>query len=663
MLISVIIPTLNRTQYLSQSLAALREEIGRRKDAEIIVVDDGSHPEKKQKNRALCEIYGAEYLPLEKNRAMAVARNSGLKRATGEWVVFIDDDVCVEKGWGASLGNALRAVPADVAGIEGRVVGKGNGLWDREVEVKSGGLCLTCHIVYKREILLKAGCFDPQFEHEGPFHEDQELAVRVRQWGRIVFEPMLGAIHLPRTIGLIGYLRDAPARIEKLLKADFYFYSKHPDAYHDFRYARSFWGTYRAVLFKHPYVTFKRRSARSIVFHPVQALVLALSCIAAQMRAWTLLPYFVKRALCAKKPMTVWFAAAIPSDSRGGVNRLMMELSEGLRGRGIRTEIIYCSEPGESGTARFIGFSFRLMLRLLLRPFGHPDWIIGRSTDAFFCALLKKIIPLKTRIILQNHGWEEYVYEIQKRVPASLVEHPVTWKSRLVRFPMLRATLAMADYCLCGTLDDMRWIGGRYAASRAKLRYVPNGIDPQTACYWAAQPHVPPYFLCVGANTWRKNLAYAIALFRGLAAADPHARLFLVGTGAIPAALTFTEQERIVVVPSVPMDEMGQWYGKCPYFIHTARYEGGHSLALLEAMSYGAIPIVSPIPSNREIVVDRENGIVLHGTDAKRDCASIASVTGNRAMEVSLVKKAYGTAMRNQWRRQIGRLERILRQS
>jgi glycosyltransferase involved in cell wall biosynthesis len=663
MLFSVIIPTLNRASYLGQSLASLKAEIGGRSDAEIIVVDDGSHPEIRQKNRALCEIYGADYLLLGKNRGMAVARNSGLEKITGEWAVFIDDDVCVEKGWGETLTKTLRAVPADVAGIEGRVVGTGGGLWDREVEAKTGGLGLTCHIIYKRETLARAGGFDGQFEREGPFHEDQELAARVRQRGRIVFEPALGAIHLPRKIRLSSYLKAAPGRVEKLLKADFYFWSKHPAAYRDFRHARSFWGTYRAVLFKHLWITFRRRSARQIVFHPLQAIVLALSCIASQARAWALVPYFIKRALQTKKQPTVWFAAALPASSQGGVNRLMTGLADGLKNRGIRTEIVYCRDRGASGAAAVPGFSFHLMLRMLCRPFTRPDWIIARSADAFFCALAKRVFRLKTRIVLQNHGWEEYVYEIQKRIPATIVEHPATWKARLVRFPMLRATLALAHYCLCGTVDDMRWIGARYPASRAKLRYVPNGIDPRTACFWAAQPHPPPYFLCVGAMTWRKNLAYAIALFRRLAAAYTGARLFLVGTGAIPAVLTFTEQERIVVAPSVPMGDMGQWYGKCPYFIHTARYEGGHSLALLEAMSYGAVPFVSPIPSNREIVVDRENGIVLHGTDAEKDCATIESVIGNRALAGSLSKKAYGTAMRNRWQRQIDRLERVLRRS
>jgi glycosyltransferase involved in cell wall biosynthesis len=660
MLISVIIPTLNRPAYLGQCLAALKAEIGNCGEREIIVVDDGSQPAMKRLNREVCLTYGAIFLEHERNRGMAVARNTGLSRATGVWIVFIDDDVCVEKGWGAALLAVLDRAGTDIAGIQGKVRGIGNGLWDREVEVANGRLCLTCHIVYRRDALAKAGDFDPAFEHEGPFHEDQELAVRVRAWGTLLFEPTLRAIHLPRKVRLFKYLKEAPARIEKLLKADFYFWSKHPAAYGDFRHAKNFWGTYRAVLFKYPYVTMKRRPIRNLILHPLQTPALALSCFIAQFRAWTLVPCFLKRSLQTKGPPIVWFAADIPASSQGGVNRLMKGLSFGLSRQGIRTEIIYNNEYELLRAAGYIGFSLGLGIKLLLRPLSRPDWIIARSTDALFCAVVKRIFRLKTRIVLQNHGWEEYVYAIQKRLTAALVDRPVTWKSRLIRFPLLRATLAMADYCLCGTIDDIRWIRGRYPAALKKLRYVPNGVEPKRSCFWAGRADLQHRFLCVGTMTWRKNLTYAVALFRRLAEADPNARLYLVGTGEIPAALNFSAQERITVVPSLLMEQMDEWYERCPFFLHTARYEGGHPLALLEAMSFGAVPFVVPIPSVREIVRHGNNGIHLGGIDAGKDAEIIASAIADKNRIATLGKQAYSTAMRNRWKRQTVRLERVI---
>jgi glycosyltransferase involved in cell wall biosynthesis len=160
--------------------------------------------------------------------------------------------------------------------------------------------------------------------------------------------------------------------------------------------------------------------------------------------------------------------------------------------------------------------------------------------------------------------------------------------------------------------------------------------------------------------TWRKNLTYAIALFRRLAEADANARLYLVGTGEIPATLTFSAEERITVVPSLPMEQMDEWYERCPFFLHTARYEGGHPLALLEAMSFGAVPFITPIPSVREIVRHGNNGIHLGGIDAGKDAQIIASVIADKNRIATLGKQAYSTAMRNRWQRQTVRLERVI---
>ncbi|MBN1128128.1 MAG: glycosyltransferase [Chitinispirillaceae bacterium] len=660
MFISIIIPTFNRNDYLSESLARLRGELGQKPDAEIIVVDDGSNPGIRDRNRSLCERYNARYLFSEKNHGMAVARNLGIEQAQGEWIVFIDDDICVEKGWAEVLYPLLSSASPDVTGIEGKVVGKGSGLWDREVQVLKPGRCLTCHIVYRKTALRAAGCFDPHFEYEGPFHEDQELAVRVKRHGRIVFEPRLAAVHLPRRVKLLRILLSASPRIEKLLRADFYFYSKHPQQYREFRHAKTFWGTYGTALFKHVWVTCKRRRVSRLAKHPVQASVLVLSSLAAQLKAWLLVPYFIRRALSAPKRMKVWFAAAIPSPG-GGVYRLMKGLSEGLQAKGVRTEIICCDTLKSS--RNYVLFSVALAKKLLLHLLRAPDWIIARSTDPFFCSLVCRLLPLKTKIVLQNHGWEEYVFEVQKKMSRKLLDHPVTWRARFFRFPMLRATLALSDCCFCGTIDDMRWIKARYPEAAPRLRYVPNGVTAQRECCWADRSTVPLQVLCVGTMVWRKNLRYACALFEHLTLLLPEARLMLVGTGAsldLKALAGPLVRSRITVVAAVAMQEMASWYKRCPFLLHVSRYEGGHALALLEAMSFGAVPFVSPIPSNREIVRDRENGIVLGCIDAEKDAAVVAGVIEDGERRRHISRRAYGTAMRNRWERQAGRLARVI---
>ncbi len=652
-MISIVIPTRNRSSNLAECLAALHRERDALGMHEIIVVDDGSGAAEQIRNRRRCEEHQAGYLLQERCRGMAVTRNRGIRQARGEWVVFIDDDVTVDFGWGAVLVRELHGAPEQVVGIEGKVTGLGDGLWDHEVEVTSGGACLTCHIAYRKPTILAAGCFDEQFAIEGPFHEDQELAARIRRFGDIEFCEQLAAFHQPRNLRLLHPLTSAAARIEKVLRADFYFYRKNPDGYRKFRFAKTFNGTYAAVLFKYTWTTLRRRTVAALLRHPVQALVLAAASLLAQLRAWMLLPYFIVRNRNSSRPEEIWFAAAIPEDSQGGVRRLMEGLAAGIGEYGYCTKV-FCRDYPKGG---YLLFSLGLAFQLVRRLFNPPAWIVARSTDAFFPLFMRQLLPIPTGIILQNHGWEEYVFEVQRRLPRAIVDNPVTWKGRMLRFPLLRATLRMADYCLCGTVADMRWIANRYPEQRSKLRYVPNGVAiDQEQTTLPPQPE-PSAFLNVGTMTWRKNHAFTVELFKGIVSVVPEARLYCVGTGRMPLD---TVHPNISFVPSVPMGAISQWYRRCPFFIHTSRYEGGHALVLLEAMAHGAVCFVSPEPSNLEVVVDGRNGIVLDGCNSGKDIERILAVMGDIPLCRELSANARSTVLRHRWERQAKRLVRVL---
>lgn len=99
MLVSVIIPTLNRSRLLKKTLFCLCEQITDY-DFEIIVVDNGSC----DNTREVAEAYQAK----GKNRliyifddrpGLLVGRNVGAQRASGDILSFIDDDVITPPCW------------------------------------------------------------------------------------------------------------------------------------------------------------------------------------------------------------------------------------------------------------------------------------------------------------------------------------------------------------------------------------------------------------------------------------------------------------------------------------------------------------------------------------------------------------------------------------
>src|SRR3954447_22900787 len=98
--VSAIIPTWNRADLLQIILENLRSQS--EPPEQIIVVDNGS-----QDNS--CDVarrFGTDLLAFPENRGFAVAVNEGIKRAIGDWILIVNNDVVLQRDW---LAKALRA--------------------------------------------------------------------------------------------------------------------------------------------------------------------------------------------------------------------------------------------------------------------------------------------------------------------------------------------------------------------------------------------------------------------------------------------------------------------------------------------------------------------------------------------------------------------------
>jgi glycosyltransferase involved in cell wall biosynthesis len=93
-LVSVIIPTYNRADFITQSLNSVWEQIYR--PIEVIVVDDGSVDNTEDVVNKWAEnhndrSFSSKYIYQENGGAPA-ARNNGIKNATGRYLQFLDSD-------------------------------------------------------------------------------------------------------------------------------------------------------------------------------------------------------------------------------------------------------------------------------------------------------------------------------------------------------------------------------------------------------------------------------------------------------------------------------------------------------------------------------------------------------------------------------------------
>lgn len=93
--VSVVIPTHNRPDLLLRALASVYAQTFQ--DFEVIVVDDGDSPTAESVLAEYRQKPNFRYLETNKNQGAPVARNIGIKEATGEFVAFLDDDDKWEK--------------------------------------------------------------------------------------------------------------------------------------------------------------------------------------------------------------------------------------------------------------------------------------------------------------------------------------------------------------------------------------------------------------------------------------------------------------------------------------------------------------------------------------------------------------------------------------
>lgn len=88
--LSVIIPAYNSESYLPDTLESLLSQTF--KDFEVIIVNDGSTDATQSIIDRYCENFSFIKSIVQKNGGVSSARNNGLSKATGDYVVFLDAD-------------------------------------------------------------------------------------------------------------------------------------------------------------------------------------------------------------------------------------------------------------------------------------------------------------------------------------------------------------------------------------------------------------------------------------------------------------------------------------------------------------------------------------------------------------------------------------------
>jgi len=226
--LSVVIPAYNQAGLLRHSLEALRNQTLDAHLYEVIVVDDGSTDDTAAVAAALeMSDRHIRLLRHDRNRGRSAARNTGVRAARGEIVVFVDSDVVVRPDF---LGHHLDAHRRAHAAVlcRGPVVPVPDLPLPERIPPTgmSPAYLDTANASLPRQEVVAAGWFDEHFPAYG--WEDFDLGFRLQRRGlRRVFRRGAVAFHIQTIFDPAGFA-DALRKEEERARTAVYLYHKHP---------------------------------------------------------------------------------------------------------------------------------------------------------------------------------------------------------------------------------------------------------------------------------------------------------------------------------------------------------------------------------------------------------------------------------------------------
>lgn len=209
--------TYNRAMLLERVLDACFEQTVPEDAYEIVVVNDGSTDETSEVLHRMAARARCAYEIIEQpNGGLANARNSGIARARGERIIFIDDDVLVLPNFVAEHLRSAESHPANVVRGGAIAVESFDDLPPPVWSLKhySGNFFWTTNVSVPLETLRAIGAFNESFDEYG--WEDIDVGLRLRERGvRASFNPQALVYHWkprPSVAAVESMIRQARAQ-------------------------------------------------------------------------------------------------------------------------------------------------------------------------------------------------------------------------------------------------------------------------------------------------------------------------------------------------------------------------------------------------------------------------------------------------------------------
>lgn len=250
------------------------------------------------------------------------------------------------------------------------------------------------------------------------------------------------------------------------------------------------------------------------------------------------------------------------------------------------------------------------------------DVIHASSGDAWVWGTVFSRLPIPRRplLVTQSHGLEHTMHEkILENAKNGALK--LSWKYPLYNGSLMLWQVAKsfqeADFSFMLNEYDAEVVRKKIGVTYDKVKIFRNAIPD----YFLGLPFEDmnlsgdlPDIAVVGSYIERKGIQYGVPALDSLMRRHVDLKVRFVGVGCSPkkvlADFSPEVRDRITVISKFNKFELPRLLEGCQILLFPSLSEG-FPLALPEAMACGLAPIVTRIPGSTEIVVDRQNGLVI----------------------------------------------------
>ena len=176
-MVSIIVTNYNYEKFLNR---CLRSCMGQKNiDFEIILIDDCSPVCPKSEIENFLDSDKVRFYKTSKNSGVAAAANLGLKMARGQYVIrvdaddFVNDQMCFFMSSYLDYNHDAFCVSCDYVLVDN---------YENILERKYSKINnISCGIMYRKDLLLKLGCYNENYRHR----EEEELRKRLGDYYNI----------------------------------------------------------------------------------------------------------------------------------------------------------------------------------------------------------------------------------------------------------------------------------------------------------------------------------------------------------------------------------------------------------------------------------------------------------------------------------------------